>query len=105
VPARVVEASDIEAQYIAAAENFLREGYTAVESVEVIVQLVDTQLIEDKQYASMGKEPADRVKALLGKIKSVMRSKERGYNVSKELRQTSNKFIRRVDQIFKNLPN
>jgi len=31
------------------------------------------------------------------------RSKERGYNVSKEIRQTSNKFVRRVEKIFDNL--
>ena len=102
VPARVVEASDIEAQYIAAAENFHRADYTAVESVEVVVNLVDAQLIEDKQYASMGKEPADRVKALLGKLKAARRSKERGYNPSEELMHTTNNYVRRVEEIFKN---
>jgi hypothetical protein len=29
------------------------------------------------------------------------RSKERGYNVSEELRHTSHKFMRRVEKIFK----
>ena len=51
-----------------------------------------------------GKTPADRVTTLLGKLKSMGRSKERGYNVSKELRQPSNKFVRRVEKIFENLP-
>ena len=76
--ARVVEASDIQARRIAAAENFQREDLTAIESVEAIVELVDAELIEDKQYAAMGKNPADRVKILLGKLKSMGRSKERG---------------------------
>ena len=47
VPARVVEVSDIEAQYIAADENFQREDLTAIEEVEAIVKLVDAELIED----------------------------------------------------------
>jgi len=32
------------------------------EEVEAIVELVDAELIEDKQYASIGKNPADRKK-------------------------------------------
>ena len=52
----------------------------------------------------MGKKPADRVKTLLGKLKSMRRSKERGYNISEEIRHTSNKFVGRVEKIFKNLP-
>jgi hypothetical protein len=35
---------------------------------------------------------------------SGMSNKERGYKVSEEIRQTSNKFIGRVEKIFKNLP-
>jgi len=31
------------------------------------------------------------------------RSKERGYNISEEIRHTSNKFIGSVERIFKNL--
>ncbi len=56
------------------------------------MEIVDAELIENKEYASMGKKPADRVKTLLGKLKSMGRSKERGYNVSEELRYTSHKF-------------
>ncbi len=52
VPARVVEASDLQARRISAAENFQREDLTAIEEVEAIVELVDAELIEDKQYAS-----------------------------------------------------
>jgi len=68
------------------------------------VEIVDAELIEDKRYAAMGKKPAERVKTLLGKLKSMRRSKERGYNVSEELRHTSHKFMRRVEKILKNLP-
>ena len=52
----------------------------------------------------MGKKRADRVKTLLGKLDSIRRSKERGYNVSDEIRHTSNKFVGRVENIFANLP-
>jgi hypothetical protein len=38
-------------------------------------------LIEDKEYASMGERPADRVKNLLGRLNSVRGSEERGYRV------------------------
>jgi hypothetical protein len=42
------------------------------------VEILDTELIEDKQYVFVESMPADRVKALLGKNKSARRSKERG---------------------------
>ncbi len=102
VPARVVEASDIQARRIAAAENFQREDLTAIESVEAIVELVDTELIEDKQYASMGKSPADRVKTLLVKLDTIRRSKGRGSTFTNETGRLSNKFVGQVEKIFKN---
>ena len=69
VPARVVEVSDLQARCIAADENFQREDLTAIETVEAIVNLVDSELIEDKEYASMGKNPADRVKTFARKTR------------------------------------
>ena len=66
--------------------------------------MVDAELIEDKEYASMGKKPADRVKTLLVKLDSVRHCKERGFNVFEEIKCTSNKFIGRVEKIFKILP-
>ncbi len=104
IGAQIVVANDLQARRISAAENLQREDLSAIEAIEAIVEIVDAELMEDKQYASMGKKPADRVKTLLGKLKSMRRSKERGYNVSEELRHTSHKFVRRVEKIFKNLP-
>ncbi len=66
--------------------------------------MVDAELIEDREYGSMGKKPADRVKTLLVKLDSVRRCKERGFNVSEEIKCTSNKFVGRVRKIFANLP-
>jgi ParB/RepB/Spo0J family partition protein len=104
VPARVVEASDIQARRIAAAENFQREDLTAIEEVEAIVKLVDAGLFEDKQYASMGKNPACRVKTLMGKLDSVRASKDRGSTVSNHSKQLFHKFVEQLEKIFKNLP-
>ena len=42
-----------------------------IKTDETIVENVDAELIEDREYASMGKTPADRIKAFLGKIDSV----------------------------------
>jgi len=44
------------------------------------------------------------VKTLLRKIDSVRRSRERGFNPAKETKKTSNKYVRRVGNIFNNLP-
>jgi len=61
IPARIVNADDIQARGISATENLVRENLSAIETIEAIVDLVDAELSEDKQYASMGNTPADRV--------------------------------------------
>ena len=102
--ARIVEVDDLQAMCMSAAENFQREDLSAIEIIEAIVKIVDAELIKDKEYASMGKKPADRLKVLLGKLRSMRRTEERGYNVNEELSHTSHRFMRRVEKIFKNLP-
>jgi hypothetical protein len=103
IPAQIIKVDDLQAQHISAAENLQREDLSAIETIEGIVKIVDGELIQDKEYAAMGKNPAERVKTLLGKLKAVRRSKERGYNPSKELKHTTNTYVRRVEKIFKNL--
>ncbi len=85
-------------------ERYQRKNLSAIEKIETIVEIVDAELIEDREYLSMGKTPADRVKTLLGKIDSVRRSRERGFNPAKETKQASSKFAGRVEDIFQNLP-
>ncbi len=68
------------------------------------MEIVDAELMEDIQYLSMGKTPTDRVKILLGKLDSIRRSEELGYEVASEAKLTSNKFIGSVQEIFENLP-
>ena len=64
------------------------------------MEVVDADLVEDKEYALLGSKPANRVEALLGKLKAARRSKERAYNPSKELIHTTNRYVRRVEKIF-----
>ena len=104
IQARIVEVDDIGAQRISAAENIQREDLTVFETIEAIVKLVDAELIGDKEYGSMGKNPVDRVKTLLDRLDSVRRSEQRGYEISDQAKMTSHKFVGRVQQIFKNLP-
>jgi len=68
------------------------------------VEIVDAELMEDIEYLSMGETPADRMKNLLGKLDSVRRSEERGFNAREQTRRTSNKSIGRIQKAFKNLP-
>ena len=65
IQAQIVKASDLQVRRISAAENLQREDLSAIESIEGVVEIVDAELMEDKEYASMGKNPADRVKISL----------------------------------------
>jgi len=82
LPALIIKADDLEARRISAAENLQREDLSAIETIEAIVEILDAELIKDKEYASMGKNPANRVRALLGKLDTMRRSQERGSDVS-----------------------
>jgi len=104
IAARIVEVDDIGARRKSAAENLQREDLTVFETIEAIVKLVDAELIGDKEYGSMGKNPVDRVKTLLGQLDSMRRSKERGSSITDEIKCLSNKFVGQVKKIFKNLP-
>ncbi|MBW1855844.1 MAG: ParB N-terminal domain-containing protein, partial [Deltaproteobacteria bacterium] len=104
IPARIVNADDLQARRISAAENLQREDLSAIETIEAIVEIVDAELIEDKEYASMGKKPAERMKSLLGKPHSISISKKRASEVSNKADLLFNKFIKQVKKIFKNLP-
>jgi hypothetical protein len=104
IQAQIVIAGDLQARRISAAENLQREDLSSIETIEAIVEIVDAELIEDIEYLSMGKTPADRVKTLLAKLDSVRSSQERGSEVSNASKPLFHKFVEQVDQIFKNLP-
>jgi ParB-like chromosome segregation protein Spo0J len=83
IQAQIIEVDDLQARRMSAAENLQREDLSAIEEVEAIVEIVDAELIEDKQYALMGRNPANRVRVLMGKLDSVRASKLRASEVSK----------------------
>jgi len=72
--------------------------------IEAIVEIVDAELIEDVEYSSMGRTPLDRVKAVLGRLNSIISSKNRGSQVSKKAELLLSKFTQQLEKIFKNLP-
>ncbi len=104
IQAQIVEVDDIGAQRISATENIQREDLTVFETIEAIVKLVDAELIGDKEYGPMGKNPVDRVKTLLGKLDLIRRSKQRGSEISVDAKSLSHKFVGQVEKIFSNLP-
>jgi len=72
-------------------------------SIEAIVEIVDAELIEDKEYSAMGDTPEGRVKKLLSKL-DVWRNENRKSKISVSFKQLSHKFMGQVEKIFKNLP-
>ena len=101
IPAQIIKADDLQARRISADENLQREDLSAIEEVEGIVEIVDAELIEDKEYASIGKNPAERVKVLMGKLDSVRASKERGSKVSKHSMQLFHIFMEQLKKYSK----
>jgi len=59
IQAQIVIAGDLQARRISAAENLQREDLSAIETIEAVVEIVDAELMEDIQYLSIGKTPAD----------------------------------------------
>ncbi len=104
IQARIVVADDVEARRLSSAENALREDLTVFEAIEDIVGMIDSELIDEEEYVSMGDNSVDRVKTLLGKLDAVRRSVQGGYDVSDTAKATSHKFMGSVEKIFKNLP-
>ena len=102
IEAKIVEADDIGAQNLSATENELREDLSIFETIEETVTIVDSQLQGDDDYDAMGATPLDRVKILLGRLDSVRRSEDRGYEATEHVQMTSNKFVGRVERIFGN---
>jgi len=81
-------------------ESIQREDLSAIETIEAIVEIVDVELIKDKEYASMGKNPANRVRTLLGKLDTMRRSQERESEVFGHSKALSRKFAGQVEKIF-----
>jgi len=55
IEAQIVVANDLQARRISAAENLQREDLSAIEAIETIVEIVDAELIGDKEYTHLSK--------------------------------------------------
>ena len=104
IPAQIIKVNDLEARRISVAENLQREDLSFVEESEAIVEIVDAELSGKKQYASMGKNPADRVRNLLRLLDSVRRSQSRGSAVSGRSKALSHTSMGQIEKIFTSLP-
>jgi ParB-like nuclease family protein/DNA N-6-adenine-methyltransferase Dam len=93
--ARVVEATDLQARRMCAAENMQRQDLGAVEEVYAITELIDAEMIEDDTYSLSAETPTDRVKWLL-------RSLDSGHNGGETT--FFYKFVEKVESIFDSLP-
>ena len=74
-----------------------------IKTDETIAEIVDVELIGGREYASMGKTPADRIKTFLGKLDSVRSRQARGSEVSSRSKALFHKFMEQADKIFNNL--
>jgi DNA modification methylase len=102
--ARIVEATDAQARRMCAAENLQRDDLSVIEEAESIIDLIDSELVEDVEYAKTGKEPTERVKWLLGRLDAVEVSRDRGSEVNAKAMQLFNKFVEQLVSIFDSLP-
>lgn len=55
IAARIVNVNDLQARRMSAVENLQREDLSAIEKIETIVEIVDAELIEDKEYLRYGR--------------------------------------------------
>ena len=101
--ARIVEASDLQARRMCAAENLQREDLSAVEQVEALVEMIDAELIEDEDYASFGTDAKHRVSRLLGRLHGAA-TNAGGHAATQETERLTNKFISKVEAVFSALP-
>ncbi|ETR67288.1 MAG: chromosome partitioning protein, ParB family [Candidatus Magnetoglobus multicellularis str. Araruama] len=104
IEAKIIHVDDLQARRISAAENIQREGFSAIETIEAIVEIMDAHLIEDAEYAAMGNSPEDRVHYLLSKMTSVNNNQLKHSQISNDRLQQVHKFVYPVEKIFKKLP-
>ncbi len=103
IQAKIVNVDDLQARRISAAENILRQGLSALESIEATIEIIDVEMGNDPWYLTVGKTPLERVHKLLSKLHSIRVSQGKGSMVSKEAELLFNKFVKQVESIFKNL--
>lgn len=112
---RIVEATNLQARRMAAAENVQRVDLSFIEWVDAVVEIVDAELIDDEQYRDFGANSIGRVQKLLGILAGVAnhdrensKRESQGRDdlivISNDRRDRVNKFINTVQRVFENLP-
>ena len=104
IQSKIIVVNDLQARRISAAENLQREDFAALETIEAIIEIVDAELIENKEYSSFDSTPTGRVKYLLSKLHSIKVSKNKGSKVNENRMLGFSKFAKLVENIFKKLP-
>lgn len=107
IPARIVEADNIQARLMHLSENLQRKDLTPTERTDAIADFLDASLRSDaelgKEYKGLGKDYINRVKRVLSALDNVRRSKERGSKVNAETEKLSHKFMGQVEEAFSKL--
>jgi phage N-6-adenine-methyltransferase len=100
IMARIVYVDDHAARRMCATENMQREDLSAIEEVEGKIDILDAEFADDYEYMALGETASDRVRGLLGRIKTA------SYNesVSDAAIDFRNKFVSKVEYVFSNLP-
>jgi len=104
IQSKIIEVDDLQARRISAAENFQREDFSAIESIEAIVEIVDAHLFEDSEYAAMGISPEKRVNTLLSKLHSIHVRQNKQSILSEDEHILFSKFTKQVNKYFQMLP-
>jgi ParB/RepB/Spo0J family partition protein len=104
IQAKIIQVDDLQARRISATENLQREDFSAIESIEAIVEIIDAHLIEDNVYEAMGETPETRLNVLFGKLHSIQNSLDRQSKVSEKSQLLLHKFLQQLEKIFKKLP-
>ncbi|MDA3790304.1 MAG: ParB/RepB/Spo0J family partition protein [Desulfobacula sp.] len=75
IQAKIADVDDLQARRISAAENFLREDLSAIESIEATIEIIDVEMGKINCSLTVGKTPLERVHKLLSKIDSIAKNR------------------------------
>lgn len=99
ITARVLDCDDLQARRLCAVENLQRADLTAIEEVQALAELIDSELLIEfgDEYTTLSKaqEPKWRVRSLLMAIKA-----DEANGTSKVM----HKFVHKTDSVFSSLP-
>lgn len=102
IEARILDVDDITARRLCAAENIQRDDLSAVEIVGATVEIIDSEMVEDTEYAALGDDASGRVGKLLARLHTAATNKPEV--LTPEAVEFSHKFVTKVEAIFSNLP-